>query len=272
MVEEKEEAKPAYPYKLGYALSGGAAKGFAHLGVLKYLEEIGVKPDIIAGTSAGALMGSLYADGYSPDEILNLFDGKYFKLMTEFQIPQVGVFGTKGFQSFLDSIYQHKRIEELPIPMRVVTTNLDEGKSVVFDQGPMVEIVSASCSIPVLFNPVKIGAALYVDGGLFKNFPVSVIRNECQRVIGVHLNPEAPAEYKKNIIGIAERSFNYIFRANAELDRKLCDLLLESAAITQFGRFEVDAAATIMQLGYDMAIESVKDCDWIYHYAKKSLV
>lgn len=254
MKKEKTPSNTLLP--LGLALSGGAAKGFAHVGVLQYLEEQEIYPDIIAGTSAGALISSLYADGYKPEEIIQLFKGKDFMFMTEIQIPQKGVFGTQSFKKFLKETFRHKNIEDLPIPIRIIATDLDHGISKIFSEGPLVETVTASCSIPVLFNPVEINGTTYVDGGLFKNLPASVIRKECDYLIGVHLNPKEPLEYKKNLFGIAERSFGYIFRANAIPDRKLCDMLIESGEMAHVKTFDMNSAQEIANLGYKMAKEA----------------
>lgn len=163
-------------YSLGLALSGGSAKGFLHIGVLHYLEQIAHTPEIISGTSAGALIAVLYADGFSPLEIAELLTKKGFLGMTNFQIPQGGLFSTHNFHNMLRKNIRHKHLEDLEIPIRVLATDLDKGCSKVFSEGPTVDIVVASCSIPVLFNPVVIDDTYYVDGGLFKNFPVSTIR------------------------------------------------------------------------------------------------
>ena len=243
------------PHRIGLALSGGAAKGFAHSGVLHALEDNEIRPDIIAGTSAGALVAALYADGYRPEEIPQLFRGKNF---TEWQIPQRGVFSIQRFKSFLRSTLRHKNIEDLPLPIRIVATDLDRGVVKVFSQGPLVETVTASCSIPILFNPVEIDGTTYVDGGLFKDLPASVIREDCRYLIGVHLNPKEPSDYKKSLFGIAERCFGYIFRANSLPDRKLCDLLIESGEIIKFKPFHVEPAEEIAAFGYKMAKQVLK--------------
>jgi NTE family protein len=240
-------------YKLGLALSGGGARGFAHLGALKAIEDSGRKPEIIAGTSAGALAGALYADGYTPKEIIALFVGKDFKEFTEIQIPKMGIFGTDGFRKFLKNHLRAKNFEDLNIPLKVVTTNLDEGKSVVFDQGPLIEPIVASCSIPIVFNPVIINETHYVDGGLFKNFPVSVIRKECNMIIGVNVNPLIPNKYNKTILHIAERSFHYLTKNNTLLDRQLCDLLIEIEDLAYFKTFDLENATKIFKIGYEHA-------------------
>lgn len=181
-------------YKLGLALSGGGAKGFAHIGVFRLLEECGLKPDIIVGTSVGSLMGALFADGYTSDEIKELFTGREFSEFAQLQIPKSGLFDSKRFRYFLRRHLRAKTFEELKTPLVVVATDLDNGESHEFRSGPIVEAVTASCSIPIIFSPVVINGVHYVDGGLFHNFPVSIIREECERIIGGKCQPPCPAK------------------------------------------------------------------------------
>jgi NTE family protein len=240
-------------YQLGFALSGGGARGFAHAGALKAIEDAGYKPEIIAGTSAGAFAAVLYSDGYSPEEIIELFTGKELKEFAEIHIPKTGIFGTGGLRKFLQKHLRTKKFEDLPIPVKVVTTNLDEGKVVVFDKGPIIEPLVASCSIPIVFETVVIDNVNYVDGGLFKNFPVSVIRGECEKIIGVNVNPLIPGKYNKTIMQIAERTYQYMSKNNTLLDRQLCDVLIEMEDLTHYKTFDLVNVNKIFKIGYDYA-------------------
>lgn len=243
-------------YRLGLALSGGGAKGFAHLGVFKLLEECGLKPDIIVGTSVGALMGTLFADGYSADELKELFTGREFSEFAQLQLPKSGLFDSKRFRYFLKRHLRAKTFEELKIPMIVVATDLDNGESHEFDSGPIVEAVTASCSIPIIFSPVVINGVHYVDGGLFHNFPVSIIRDRCERVIGVNVSPLVPQKYKQTIFHIAERSYHYMFRANTLEDREMCDMLIEAEEFGMYKTFDLENVEQIARIGYDAAIRA----------------
>ena len=120
----------SYDYFLGYALSGGGAKGFAHLGALKVLEQYGLKPDVIAGTSAGSLAGVFYADGFHPDEISELFRKKEFREFAEFTIPRRGFFNNNGLHHFLKNNLRAKSFEELQIPLVVVATNWNSASTI----------------------------------------------------------------------------------------------------------------------------------------------
>ena len=240
-------------HKLGLSLSGGGAKGFAHIGVFKLLEEYGLQPDIIAGTSAGALMGVLFADGYSADEIKDLFTGREFSEFAQLQLPKAGIFDSGRFRHFLKRHLRAQTFEKLKTPLVVVTTDLDNGTIHEFRSGSLIDPIIASCSIPIVFNPVNINGIHYVDGGLFKNFPVSTIRDECERVVGVNVSPLIPVKYKQSIMSIAERSYHYMFRANTLEDRELCDLLIEAEEFGIYKTFDIENVDLISNTGYNAA-------------------
>lgn len=240
-------------YPLGIALSGGGAKGFAHLGVLQALGEYGIEPDIIAGTSAGALAGVLYADGHSPSEILDFFKGKDFRDFAAFSIPQGGLFKSAKLHSFLKKNLRARTFEDLKFPLRIVATNIEQGISSVFTSGALIPIVVASCSYPVVFKPVEIDGKHFIDGGVFKNFPVSVIREDCEKIIGVNVSPLTVQKYKNSLLYVVERSFHYMSLANTLEDRMLCDLLIESTSVSKFSTFSLDHVQEIFDIGYEVA-------------------
>ena len=244
-------------YSLGLALSGGGARGFAHPGALKAIEDFGLRPEIISGTSSGALAGVLYADGYSPEEIVNLFVGKDFREFVEMQVPVAAIFGTSGFRRFLKKHLRSKNFEDLQIPVKVVTTNFDEGKSVIFDQGPIIDPLIASCSIPIVFNPVVINGVNYVDGGICKNFPVSTIRSLCSKIIGVNVSPLVSKKYSKTLMHIVERTYHYMSRTNTLLDKTLCDVLVEVSELEYYKTFDLNNSEKIFKIGYDISKQRI---------------
>lgn len=247
-----------YKYKLGLALSGGGAKGFAHLGVLKALEEKGIRPSIISGTSAGAFAGVLYADGNSPEEILSFFQKKAFKEFAELTIPHTGIFKADRFRQFLKTNIKARTFEELQTPLKVVATDIANGTSKVFDKGPLIQAITASCAYPIVFTPVEIDKVHYVDGGLFKNFPVTPIRFECENVIGVNVAPLTKLKYKNSLLYIAERSFHYISVSNSLADRKLCDMLIEPDRLSSYAMFTLEHTRDIFDVGYEVAMEELE--------------
>ena len=241
------------PFKIGIALSGGGIKGLCHAGVLKALEERGIKPDLISGVSSGAVVGALYADGYTPDEIAQLFEDISFRQMTKIKLTEGGFFRIDAFQKFLTKKLHAKTFEDLKIPLRIVATNLDQGRSVVFSKGKLIEPIIGSCSVPVLFTPKMIEGVRYVDGGVFKNFPVSTIREDCEKVIGINASPLVADDYKPTILNVASRSYHFMFKANIIADKELCDLLIEPVDMGNYETFDVDKGREIFELGYNTA-------------------
>ena len=246
-------------YNLGIALSGGGAKGFAHLGVLQALKEEGITPEIIAGTSAGALAGVLIADGYEPADIVGLFLARAFKEFGQITMPKAGLFKTRPFYSFLEKYLKARQFDELQIPFVAVATDIERGKSKSFREGALIPIIIASCSFPIVFEPVSIGDRHYVDGGLFKNFPVSEIRKECEHIIGVNVSPINIVEYKRSIKYMIERSYHYLSASNTLLDRNLCDYLIEIKDLNQYPMFDLDHVNDIFEAGYNYTKQYIQD-------------
>lgn len=251
--------KESKKYKLGITLSGGGAKGFAHLGVLQALNDNGLYPEIISGTSSGAFAGVLYADGHSPLEIVSFFKKKAFREFAQFAIPHGGFFKSDGFKSFLEKHLRARNFEDLKIPLYAVATDIEHGESHTFSKGEIIPAIVASCSVPIIFRPVEINNHHYVDGGLFKNFPVSVIRRECETIIGVNVSPITKVEFRSSIKYIAERSFHYMSGYNTLLDRNLCDYLIESASLSRYSMFDLEHIDEIYQAGYDLTTEYLED-------------
>lgn len=250
--------RKSYDFYLGYALGGGGAKGFAHLGALKALEFKGLKPDIIAGTSAGALAGVFYADGYAPDEIAELFHDKAFREFAGITFPKVGFFKTTGLLKFIKRNLRAKNFEQLQIPFVAVTTDWNKARAVPFSRGNnLAEAVVASCSIPIVFYPQYIDDVPYVDGGLLKNLPVSIIRKECKYVIGINVVPIIPPSENPNIKNIAERSFKLMSISNSLIDRHLSDVLIEAEGTEKYTMFDLDNIEQISAIGHKCASDVI---------------
>ena len=249
-----QHAKNGKKYQLGLALSGGGARGYAHVGVIKALEEYGIQPDLVAGVSAGSVVGALYCAGYSSEEIIECFQGEHFKNFAELTVPRVSLFSTTRFYDFLKHYLGNIQFGELKKTLVIIATDLDHGRSHVFDSGSVVQAVWASISIPVIFPPVVIDGIHYVDGGVLRNFPVLPIREMCNYIIGVNVNPLTETPYKKNIIGIAERAYTLMFRSNSLEDSKLCDMLIEPQEAIDYNIFDLKHMHQIEQTGYNTAI------------------
>jgi NTE family protein len=180
--------------KIGYALGGGGARGLSHIGVLKVLDENGIFPDIIAGTSIGAMVGALYAGGYKPGEIERLvleMDWKKLVRLADMTFPLSGLLQGKRVVSLLRSILGDLTFPQLRYTFACVATDIINGEQVILRDGSLIEAIHASISIPGIFKPVAIMGRYLVDGSLINAVPVSVCREMgAGYVIGVNVIPE----------------------------------------------------------------------------------
>lgn len=171
-----EGGNPLSRPKIGLALGSGGARGFAHLGVLKVLEDEGIQVDMIAGSSMGAMVGCFYASGLELTKLYKFSKGFKRKYYLDFTVPKMGFISGKRVKELIRIFTHNKRLEELNIPIRVVAADLLTGEKVVFQEGPVAEAVRASISIPGIFVPEKVNGRLLVDGGVVDRVPVSVVK------------------------------------------------------------------------------------------------
>ena len=167
---------PKRPPKLGLALGGGAARGFAHIGVIQVLEEAGIRPDLVVGTSAGSLVAALYAHGKTGAELANLALTMDEGTITDWAFPGRGLIRGDALARYVREQTGNKPIEQMKMRLGIVATDLDSGTGVLFERGDTGQAVRASSSVPAVFQPVKIGDREYVDGGLVSPVPVRYAR------------------------------------------------------------------------------------------------
>lgn len=257
MLTEGERPKP--PYRLGVALSGGGARGFAHVGALKALEEAGMKPDVIAGVSAGAVAAVMYAAGVPLDEMLSLFTSTKF---TDFARPSLihgdGMFSLMRFKQFIEEATGIDRLENLRIPTYVGVTDLDHGEPAEFHEGPLGERVVASCSIPIVFSPVEIDGIHYVDGGVLRNLPAWIIREKCETLIGINVSPLRTFEYKKSFLDIGMRTYNLMAKANQQQDMDICDHVIITPELIHYQVFNLKDIHKAYLSGYAAAHRAIR--------------
>ncbi len=247
--KKKSEASEK-KYKIGVVLSGGGARGFAHLGVLKALEEKGIQPDLISGVSAGALAGVFYAAGYQPEEIHKLLKDNRFGDMAKVIIPRTGLLSLDKVKEIIKKHIKQKDLSELKTPLIVATTDLNKGETRYFDKGDLVQIIQASMSIPVLFSPVEIEGHFYSDGGLLDNLPVECIREQCNKIIAINISPVQETEKTNNLIEIAARTFQLGVNSNTTASKKLCDVLIEPERLSEFEILDAGKADELFDVGY----------------------
>jgi len=185
--------------KIGIALGGGAAYGLAHIGVLKVLEKNGIAPDIIAGTSVGALVGGLYASGCSVEEIETASKDFNWLDMVNFTLPKDGLVSIEKLDRFIEKHSKARNIQDARKKFAVVAVNLMDAKEEVFYEGPMAALIRASCSLPGIFVPTFYKNRIYVDGGVLNNVPSDVVKKMgADIVIAVDVLADSRMDLLKN--------------------------------------------------------------------------
>jgi len=180
---QQPEPVPAAPVarhapRIGLALGGGAARGFAHVGVIQVLEEAGLRPDLVVGTSAGSLVAALYASGRSGPQLQQVAEGMEEAAFTDWTLPifSRGMLRGDALARYVNAQVGGKLIEQMAVPLGIVATDLNSGLGMLFQRGDTGMAVRASSAVPALFLPVKIGSREYVDGGLVSPVPVRYAR------------------------------------------------------------------------------------------------
>lgn len=250
-------------YNIGLALSGGGVRGFAHIGALRALEDVGIKPDIIAGVSAGSVVASFYAAGMTADEIFNLFSNIDMSKFLQVDITKSGFLKLDKFKKFIAKNLPVDNIEQLQLPTIIAATDIEQQHEMAFTQGNIAERVIASCSIPLVFKPVKIGDSYYVDGGVLHNLPSYYLRPLCNKVIGINVSPSKLGPIKMNVRALAYRTYKVMTMQNVAADKKLCDLLVDIISIQGHSTFDTKAANKIAQKGYFETMKILKNSELI---------
>lgn len=247
--------------RLGMAFAGGGAKGFSHIGVLQAFEQYGLRPQIVSGVSAGSIAGALYASGLTPADMIECFaEASSFGDFSQWMIPKEGIFRLNKFAKLLESWLPVKYLEDTQIPLVVCATNLEKGTSVGWCKGEIVPRVIASCSIPIIFKPVKINGFHYVDGGVLRNLPAWAIRDFCKVLIGSNCSPlDRTYYYKQNILDVAMRTYSLMNKANVLQDINLCDYVVSPMQVTSTKTFDLTSLRKNVGYGYDAACKVIEE-------------
>lgn len=238
-------------YKYGIALGGGGARGYAHLGVLQALEEKGIKPDIIAGTSAGAIAGAYIASGKSPKDAFELFKKHRLIDFVQVRMPKTGLMNLDKLRNRLSEDIKADDLKDLDIPFYVTVSDIINGKVEYINEGPLVKLVQASASIPVLFSPVEIDGKMYSDGGLLDNVPVEPLQDICRKIIAVNISPIQKTDRVKNLIQIAARTFHLSVNSTVHELEERCDLIIEPKKLSEFDILDASRAQEAYDTGYE---------------------
>ncbi|HNX12196.1 MAG TPA: patatin-like phospholipase family protein [Paludibacteraceae bacterium] len=250
---------------IGLCLSGGGALGFAHIGVLQALHDYRIFPQIISGTSMGSIIGSLYAAGYTPAQMIKFIDeGKLYrvtKLMT-FQPAfwKAGLTSQAAIMSLINDLIPNNSFEKLEKPMHICVSNLTTGKYEIIEHSNKLDMwIGASCSIPGIFNGMKINDMTYVDGGLLNNFPAQPLREKCSVIIGSDVIPHSSVMKNQKSRDTLLSSLRVGIHQNSLPGREMCDYLIEPKAIEKFHEFSFENFQSIYHYGYKATVQFIAD-------------
>lgn len=236
--------------KIGLVLSGGGARGIAHLGIVKALNEVGIYPDMLAGTSAGAIAGAMIAAGYSPDDVLDIVTKtnllKYFR-------PALSRMGLLKIESAEGLFLQHlpkNSFESLHLPLTIAATDVLAGQTVFYNSGELIKPLLASCCLPGIFEPVRHDHKVLIDGGVLNNLPVEPLEGHCDFLIGVHVNPYGEKNNINSMRGVLQRSLYLAVNNHTRFKFSRFDFVIEPPQMNTFDIFDVKRAREIFVVGY----------------------
>lgn len=256
---DAKQSEKLLTQEFGLVLSGGGALGLAHIGAIKALEEAGIEPTWVAGSSMGAIIGVMYAAGYSADEIMQIVKeerlykvGRLIRLQSA--LRNSGMSKQKTLLRELKEFIPHNSFDSLERRFMVCVTDVERGEPVYrYEGGNLAEYVAASASIPGLFEPVVIDSVRYVDGGVTDNLPVSKLStlNSQLFIIAIDVLPFIKHYEAKNAIDMAQWTLRLFQSKNMDVNRKASDVLVQSFALEKYHEFDFKHYKEIYQYGYD---------------------
>ena len=220
--------------RIGLALGGGAARGFAHVGVLQVLEEAGIRPDLVVGTSAGSLVASLYASGKTGAQMQLVAETMEEAAFTDWTLPifSRGMLRGDALARYVNAQVANRPIEAMPLPLGIVATDLNSGEAVLFQRGDTGTAVRASSAVPAVFQPVKIGTHEYVDGGLVSPVPVRFAHQMgAELVIAVDISSAPEGNLANDTLQILLQTFAIMGKSINTYELRDADLVVRPSLL-----------------------------------------
>ena len=247
--------------RIGLCLSGGGARGSFHIGVIKALEENKIKPIIVSGTSAGALIGSFYCSGLNSEDMISIANSTKWYHFVVPHIPKTGLIDLKFLDEMLSANIQTNSFESLKLPLITTASNMEAGKIEYFQSGELFSRILASCAVPLVFKPQILNNTSYLDGGIMMNLPVEIIKDKCDFTIASNLFPRQKIDGKSLISfgSIVSRVLDLSIYNNTENQISKADLLIESNEINSYSRFNLSNSKKLIELGYNTAFKAIKE-------------
>ena len=248
-------------HKLGIVLSGGGSRGLVHAGVLRALREAGIEPEIIAGTSSGAVVGALHAAGHDTTAIIDFFDHVSPFSLSRFALRKAGFFDTEKMVTAFGPYFPGDSFESLGKRLLVTATDLVHARLEVFSSGPLIRPIIASSSVPLVFTPTAIDGRLYSDGGVLDNFSVDLLVGRCEVILGVYASPlrqRAQIDLGSRLT-VAHRAFELGMHFASQRRFHRCHHVLSPPELSTYLLFDVKRHREIADLGYRAAMDAMDE-------------
>lgn len=243
------------PSNIGLVLSGGGFRGLAHIGAIKAIEEAGIFPNFVSGTSAGAIVGALYAAGNSVPGIKDFFNKTPVFKLNRFTRRKPGFLDSEKYYDDLVNHFVDNTFESLEKKLFVTATDLVEGRVSVFSTGELIKPILASAAFPGVFSPVMIDGHLYSDGGILDNFPIAPIMDICDMIIGIDVSPIRKPKITdfKHAHNVMQRAYYLRAMPNSEAKLTKCDIIIHPKKISNHGVFNTSNLDQVFEIGYEEA-------------------
>ncbi|HFU77681.1 MAG TPA: patatin [Epsilonproteobacteria bacterium] len=240
--------------KISLVLSGGAARGAFHLGVIEALKEKGIEIEAISGSSIGAIIATSLSANVSPKEQLEIFKSKAFRKSFKFNGFKKGFLKIDQKKAVLKELVPIKNLEDGNIKVHITTIDLERGDVVRFNEGEAIPLCIASSAVVPLFKPIAYKDYQLVDGGIMDNLPVYPLKEYGFPIVAVDLHPQEDG-FKNSLWGIIKRTIFLMWRASVQEQMKECDYYISNEKLKNYSLFSFKNLDELFQLGYETALE-----------------
>jgi len=238
---------------IGLVLSGGGVRGMAHIGMIRAMNEFGITAKVVSGSSVGALVGALYANGNSVEDMLSFFKETPLFKYNFITILKPGFLDTDRYFNTFKGYFPEDSFDALERKLHVVATNLQQGEQTFFSEGQLIRPLLASAALPPVFSPVHLNGQLYADGGIMNNFPLEPVLDKVDFIIGSNVSVvgELNKNALKNSLQITGRVTGLMIYANIRKKLEACNLLLEFKELEKIGVLDRKGIEKAYQVGYE---------------------
>jgi NTE family protein len=244
---------------LGLVLSGGGARGIAHIGVIDALRSQGLEPDSISGSSSGAIIGALAAAGHSTETMLEFFRKASPFRRSVVSVRKAGILDTAKVVASFREYFPDDSFEALKIRLFLTATDIINARLKIFESGPLIPAILASCSMPMVFTPTEVDGRWYVDGGVINNFPIEPLRGRCDVVVGHYASPlrSLRQEDLSGVLAVSERALEVGMHFTSKQKFHECDVMLTCPELNEYGLFDTRNHRRIFEAGRRATLDSL---------------